>query len=153
MIIISTSNDVNSYVNRVDMIGRQVTWGRNTTYIKGGCATEIAHRDFDESYWIRVAVEEVNNADPLSNLALGTQAIGPTSFDGSNWSNGPGDRTRNVIISTNISPVGIVACDLTMAPGLTWNYDGGTTATLDIYRDLITTGSSLIIGDTESLAN
>ena len=91
VILISTTNDDTSYDFRVDIMGNISSgpgvspdpWGVNDSYIKGGCSSEIAHKTFDISDWSFILLEDVDNAIANRNVALGTQVVGPTEFDGS----------------------------------------------------------------------
>ncbi len=106
VILITTADDDSAYTFRVDIMGNispnagssPDPWGNNDCYIKGGCSSEEAHRDFDLNNWLFVELADVDVADPNTNLALGTQVVGPTEFDGSTWSNLEPDQTRTAIV-------------------------------------------------------
>jgi len=159
VILISTTNDGTCYGHREDIIGDVPVvpsnpWGLNASFIKGGCATEQPHADFDIYDWIRIPLNEIDAADTNTNLALGTQFIGSTSFDGTSWSNGSPDRSRTVIFSNSFTHANqtIPACNLIVNSGVTagFNSNGATNNSIILYGNLTTNGS-LIIGDTESL--
>lgn len=159
VILISSTSDETAYSNRQDIIGytdRSEIWGSNTTFIKGGCASETAHLSFDKDDWIEIfPISEVDNANPNTNLALGTQVLGPTEFDGVGYANLESDRTRTVIFNTNFfgADFNIPACDLIVNSGVTAEFvsdnDSNNNSIL-LYGDLVTDGT-LIIGDTQSL--
>ncbi len=160
LLLISPSNGSDAYHLREDIIGNignqgyPADWGLNVSYAKGGCASETPHLEFDLSDWINVPLNEVDDADPNSNVALGRQWIGITEFNGSTWSNGISDRTRNARITTSLSAASqsIEACTLEIPAGIDVDFDsnGATYNSLVIYGDLIVDGN-LTIGDTESL--
>ncbi|MGI9530205.1 hypothetical protein, partial [Lutimonas sp.] len=129
-------------------------WGITDCYIKGGCSSEEAHRDFDINDWTFIVLDDVNDADPNTNLALGTQVTGTTEFDGSTWSNGEPDQSRTAVITGSFSgaPNNFTACNLQVNPGVVANFNsnGATSNSIILYGDLIVDGS-LTIGDTESL--
>ena len=156
VILISRTNDASCYGNRQDIIGDVETinaWGKNKSFIKGGCATELPHADFLLSDWIDIPIVEVDNADPSTNLALGTQVLGPTIFNGS-WSNLSPDRSRTTIIASSFSGanVTVTVCNLVINSDVSavFNSNGTSNHSIIIYGDLTVDGS-LIIGDTESL--
>ena len=162
VILISTSNGADCYNNRVDIIGN-VSAGPGlspdpmtspATYIKGGCSSESAHLVYNETDWTLINVLDVNNANPNTNLALGTQTVGSTTFNGSVWSNLAPDQSRIAIISASFSGAGssIFACDLIINPGVNVVFDSNSTSTnsIVVYDDLTVNGS-LTIGDQESL--
>ncbi|MCP4883792.1 MAG: choice-of-anchor D domain-containing protein, partial [Flavobacteriales bacterium] len=162
VILISTTNDSDSYNNRVDIIGNVSTgpsqapdpWGINVGYIKGGCSSEEAHIVFDANDWTLIGLGDVNNALASTNLALGTQVIGETSFDGSTWSNGDPDQTRTAIIATSFTGAAntFTACNLIINAGVDAIFDsnGATSNSIVLYGDLEVNGT-LTIGDTETL--
>ena len=158
VILISTTNDATCYANRQDIIGYATavtTWGRDASFIKGGCATETAHLDFNIADWIEIfPLNAVDVADPNTNLALGTQVLGPTEFDGTSWSNLTPDQSRTAIITNSFSNASqtFTVCNLTINPGVNVVYDsnGATNNSIVVHGDLTINGS-LVIGDTESL--
>ncbi len=163
VILISTSNDANSYSNRVEIIGNisqnpanpPAAWGDNRCFIKGGCSSEEAHLVFNVADWTNLILEEVDNALATTNLALGTQVVGPTSSsDGVNWDNLLPDPSRTAIITGSFIGAGetFFACNLIIDSGANVVFDsnGLTNNSIVLDGDLIVNGS-LIIGDTESL--
>ncbi|MFD1316858.1 choice-of-anchor D domain-containing protein [Namhaeicola litoreus] len=163
VILISSSNGTNSYNDRVEIIGNisnnsnnpPASWGDNRCFIKGGCSSEEAHRTFSILDWSNLILEEVDNASPLTNLALGTQVVGPTStIDGVNWTNLEPDPSRTAIITGSFAAAGetFFACNLIIEAGANVVYDsnGLTNNSIVLDGDLIVNGS-LVIGDTESL--
>ena len=152
IVILSTSKGKKCYVDRVDIIGSQNSrWGKNTSFTKGGCASENAHFSFDINDWVEVETSIVNGASNKQNIAIGTYTVGPISWDGSNWSeNGLPDRSRIAIIDGNYNALNgdIRSCDLEVRSDLI--FDNNTKNSVVIYRDLQITGS-FVIGDEESL--
>jgi len=161
VILISTSNTTSCYNSRVDIIGNVSpssgsspnVWGDNSSFIKGGCSSEQAHLNFDINDWTFLNLPTVNVADPNTNIALGTQVVGSTEFDGTNWSNRPSDQSRTVIFTnsfTNASQT-IEACNLIINQGVNIVFDsnGVTNNSIVVHGDFTNDGS-LTIGDTES---
>jgi len=130
------------------------TWGDDSCYIKGGCASESPHADYSEADWIRVLLDDVDNAATNKNVALGTQVVGPTEFDGTSWSNLEPDQSREVIFTQSFSGANqtIEACNITINNGVNIVFDsnGASKNSIVDYGDLTVNGS-LVIGDTESL--
>ena len=163
VILISTSDTSTSYNTRIDLIGNvspnpttaPEVWGNNSSFIKGGCSTEVAHKDFNENDWTELVIADVNSALPNTNLALGTQTIGPTeTSDGLNWSNLDPDQTRTAIVNASLTGAGetFFACNLIINPGVNVLYDsGGNTSNSIVLYGNLTVNGSITIGDTESL--
>lgn len=163
VILISPSNTSTSYNSRIDLIGNvspnpstaPEVWGNNSSFIKGGCSTEVAHKDFNENDWTELVIADVNSALSNTNLALGTQTTGPTeTSDGLNWSNLVPDQTRTAIVNSSLTgaPETFFACNLIINPGVNVDYNSGgnSSNSIVLYGDLTVNGS-LTIGDTESL--
>ncbi len=162
VILISTSNTTNSYLNRVDIIGSVSPnpgsapdgWGVNVSYIKGGCSTEVPHMDYEETDWTFILLSDVDDAIANTNLALGTQVVGPTEFNGSTWSNLQPDQSRTATIASSFTgaPANFISCNLTIANGVDVVFDSGGASSFSIviYGDFVNNGS-LTIGDKESL--
>lgn len=165
VILISTSSGVNTYNDRVDIMGVVPTsgtppfWGSNKSFIKGCGTSMLPTREFDiatgasggllvEDY-LQLNLEEVDNAGSLMNIALGTQNLGITTWT-SSWDNGDPDKTRVAVVSGtyNASNGSIAACDLTVTGTVDMN--GGTTNYVEVNRNFINTGS-VTIGNQESL--
>ena len=165
VILISTTNGVNTYSNRIDIMGvvDAVTprvWGQNKGFIKGCNTTEQPNTTFDATIgpplvvndYIELSLAEVDNANPLINIALGTQGIGSTTWDGIAWDNEVPGRTREVIINGtyNASDGSFEACNILVLGN--FNFNGGTTNFIEVHNDLtISGGGTFTIGDTESL--
>ncbi len=152
--LLTTSVNASSYANRVDLLGNTTNWGEKEAYIKGGCASEAPQLFFDKNDWNNISLESIDAADPFANIAIGTQVVGPTEFNGSVWTNGVGDISRTVTLTasfTNASQT-IAACNLTVATGVDIVFDsnGITANSIILAGDLIVDGT-LTIGDTESL--
>ncbi len=153
VILISRTIDGTCYGNRQDIIGNPDgnRWGEGTSFVRGGCASETPDINFVESNWINLeSTVIVDGADINSNISLGTQFIGTTSWTGASWDNGIADRTRNAVISSpySVSNGTIVACSLTVDTSL--DFDGDTEESVILYGDL-TINAPFIIGDKESL--
>ena len=152
IILISTMVGSNCYANRVDMIGDLTgsQWGVDTSFIRGGFSNELPESDFNLNSWTKLSIEgEVNEADNRSNIALGTQELGPVSWNGIQWSS-LADRTRNVEINGpyEANNGSIVACNLTVNAPL--NFDGGTQNHILLSNNLVI-NEEFLIGDEESL--
>ncbi|MEL4455472.1 hypothetical protein, partial [Lutimonas vermicola] len=162
LILISKTNTSSSYNSRVDIIGTISPdpgsapdgWGINASYIKGGCSTEIPHLDFDINDWSFILLSDVNIAISNTNLALGTQVVGPTDYNGTTWSNLQPDQSRTATISASFTgtPGNIIACNLTINSGVDVVFDsnGVSSSSIVVYGDLANNGS-LVFGDQESL--
>ncbi|MGB5322772.1 hypothetical protein, partial [Lutimonas sp.] len=164
VILISTSNDASCYNLRVDIMGNISSgptespdpWGINQGYIKGGCSSEEAHLDFNLSDWTLIGLDDVNGALSSTNIALGTQLVGETVFNGVSWSNGDPDQSRTAIISASFNGAvnTFTSCNLIINSGVDANFDsnGASSNSIVLYGDLQVIGDgSLTIGDTESL--
>ncbi len=156
VILLSTTDDATSYTNRVDMIGSldpNNRWGGETSFIRGGCSSELPNPDYVSSEWIELSIEgEVNIANVDSNIAIGTQAIGSTTWISGNWENMLPDRTRNVVIESPYasSNGSIESCSLTINSDV--NFDQGTQNYIIVEKELtINSNGSLVLGDEESL--
>jgi hypothetical protein len=151
-VVISTSNGINCFLDRVEIIGdNTTTWGTDTSFTKGGCASEIPHLIFDITNWIEVPTAKVDAADIKQNISLGTYYTGPISWDGSSWSDSSlPDLSRIVNIDGiyTANSGNIEACNLIINSDL--NFDIGTINSVVVYRDLTINGS-FTIGDKESL--
>jgi len=152
-IIISLTDDGTSYGNRQDMIGNAdgSRWGQGTSFIRGGCVSELPEVDFDINNWIDLGSSAiVDAADVNSNIALGTQFIGVTTWTGSTWDNGLADYTRNGVIASpySASDGTIEVCSLTINANV--NFDGGTEESVIVHNDL-TINAPFTLGDQESL--
>lgn len=163
IIAISTTNDINTYDSRTDILGTigvnsTVNWGTNTSLIKGCGTSETPSITYDANQYTTLTLDEVNNASDfvgspaLPNLALGIQTVGPTVWSGSSWDNGlPGKTKQTIINGTYVASNGsFESCDLTIGTGFTLNLNGGTSNYVLVDDDLTINGS-FIIGDTESL--
>ena len=165
VILISTNNGTTCYDNRTDIMGVveastgfPPNWGEDVSFIKGCGTNEQPSLIFDTQVvqgtlfvndYIELTLDEVNNADPATNIALGSQGVGPTIWTTS-WSNESPDRTRDVIINGTYSGStgSLESCNLTVAGTL--DFDNGTSNFVAVNEDLIV-GGSFTIGDTESL--
>ncbi|MGI9532852.1 Ig-like domain-containing protein [Lutimonas sp.] len=151
VVIISTSKGRNSYRDRIDIIGEQRLWGRGLSFSKGACASEQAHTSFNIEDWIELAVEKVDQALSIQNIALGMYQAGPISWTNSGWTgNALPDQTREVFIEAAYQGDirSIEACDLTINALLDFNYNN--TNSVIVYKNLFI-NDSFILGDTESM--
>ena len=150
--VISTSSGINCFIDRVDIIGdNTIMWGANTSYTKGGCASELSHLIFDINNWIEVEITKVDAADNKQNISLGEYNIGDISWNGTTWSDSSlPDLSRIVNIDGTYTANNgnIEACNLIINSSL--NFDNGTTHSVVVYGDLTINGN-FTIGDQESL--
>ena len=155
LIVISTSKDKDCFKDRVDIIGEQgVIWGRDISYSKGACASEISHVEFTYDNWITLDLSEVDAASNTQNLFVGTYQKGEIVWDGINWtSNALPDRTRAVRIEGLYSSEflrNIMACDLVV--NATLDFDNNGQKSVVVNRNLVINESgNFQIGDQESL--
>ena len=88
IIVISTSFGVDTYANRVDIIGNHDSqWGNLKSFGKGGCAAETSHTVFDQNNWTEIPLSKVDQASGLQNIALGSYELGPITWQGGQWTN------------------------------------------------------------------
>ena len=155
IIVISTSKGKDCFNDRVDIIGQQnMLWGKDTSFSKGACASESAHLEFDQAYWIGLSLSEVDNSLQQQNLFLGTYQSGEIVWDGANWtSNALPDRTRTVRIDGTYSSQNlrnIEACDLIVENEL--DFDNNGKKSVVVHRNLsVTENGNFQLGDQESL--
>ena len=161
VILISTTNDAGCYDARIDIMGvvgnaSPPFWGQDTSFIKGCGTDESPTVSFDYTSgtntvndYIELTLDEVNNANSATNIALGTQTVGTTIYTVA-WNNGIPDRTKDAIISGAYAAGAgsFETCNLTVSGLL--NMNGGTTNFVRVNENLSVSGS-FIIGDTESL--
>ncbi len=165
VILISKTSDATCYDNRTDIMGVvelagsfPPNWGQDLSFIKGCGTNEQPSLVFDTQLvqgtlfvndYIELALAEVDNADPTTNIALGSQGVGPTTWTTS-WDNESPDRTRDVIINGNYngSAGSLESCNLTVAGTL--DFDNGTSNFVTVNEDLII-GGTFTLGDSESL--
>jgi len=164
VLVITTTDEggVNgAYARRIDIIGTvgtnaAVDWGSDTSLIKGCGTTEAPSTMYDPNEYTVLTLDEVNNASSfigspaLPNIALGTQTVGPTIWNGAGWDNGLPDQTKQAIIAGNYSgSTSFESCDLTINAGASIDLNSGNAYVL-VDGDLAVNGS-FSIGDTESL--
>ena len=155
IVLVSTTTDASCYENRVDIVGTEGGWsGTNISYIRGGNSNELPEIDFNIANWIPLSPSaDVNVAVGTTNVMLGTQNVGSTSWDGS-WDNSQPDRTRNASISGTYTALNgnIEAYNLVVESGTNLNFNNGTSNSVVVYGDLtISDSGNFIIGDQESL--
>lgn len=165
VVLISSSNGTDCYSKRIDIVGvvqsgTPPTWGANKCIIKGCGTTEQPSLTFDATIsgsnviindYIELTLDQVNNADPSTNIALGTQTVGPTIWT-SSWDNGLPDITKVAIINGtyNAASGTFETCNLTVSASGNLNLDGGTNNYVYVDNSLSVNGN-FTIGDTESL--
>jgi len=167
IILISTSNGTNTYNDRIDIMGivgdqTAITWGVDTALIKGCGTDEVPTAVYDptnvaynSNQYIVLTLAEVDAADPDTNIRLGTQTVGPTTWITS-WNNNIPDKTKSAIVSGTYanSNGSFESCDLTVNAGATINFDSGGSGSnyILVENDLtVSTAGTFIIGDTEAL--
>ena len=163
VIVISTSVGTTCYNDRIDVIGvvGSVTtdWGTNMSLVKG-CGTTLqpaieydpVNIEYDAAQFIQLTLDEVDNADPTMDIALGTQSFGTTTFTTA-WSDGLPDKTRDAIVDgayTN-SNGSLSACNLTINSGasIIMDSDGAGNNFVSVTNDFVNNGV-FTLGDTES---
>jgi len=122
ILIISTTNDITSWENRLDIIGADTLWGKDISYLrKYGCEVVKTNTGFNPLDWFIYEIVEINNAIVDSNLRIGNHFIGSTSFTTDNiWDNGIPDKYRTAIINQNFDTFelgNLEACNLIINPG------------------------------------
>ncbi|MCF6348169.1 MAG: choice-of-anchor D domain-containing protein [Flavobacteriaceae bacterium] len=159
IILISISAGSNAYNDRIDIMGDvgvsvAINWGTNISLIKGCGTSEVPTIvydsitiEYDNNQYIELTLTEVDNAVANTNIQLGTQTVGSTTWT-SSWSNNIPDKTKNAIISGSYSGVSFEACNLTVDGSVTLN-SGSTNYVL--VENNLTINGSVTIGDTESL--
>ena len=165
VILISGSSGTNCYNDRTDIIGvvgtsAAVTWGVDVSLIKGCGTTEAptivydpTNIAYDSNQYITLTLDEVDTANTSTNVALGTQTVGPTIWSGT-WDNGIPDKTKKTIIdgTYNNSDGSFEACDLTINGGASINLDSnGAGSNYILVENNLTINGSFTIGDTEAL--
>lgn len=158
VIIITSSPGIFGYKNRRDILGNidAQAWGENMTLIRGANSSELPERDFNSLNWITLdSLQEVSTANKDTNLALGTQEIGKTVWDGSSWSRLLPDRTRAALIEADLSAgdSDFRAYDLEISADSGFRFENqaeGSNKNIFVYGNLSVLGE-LVIGDTESL--
>jgi len=161
IVLISISAGSNTYNDRIDIMGvvgtsTAVNWGTDTSFIKGCGTAEVptivydpTTIAYDANQYIELTLTEVDNAVANTNIQLGTQTVGSTTWT-SSWSNSVPDKTKDAIISGSYSGASFESCNLTVDGSVTLN--SGSTNYVLVQENLTVNGSgSLTIGDTESL--
>jgi hypothetical protein len=154
LILISSTPGEICYDNRRDILGDDPiqNWGSNRSLIRGR-GLEDPEKTFDINNWIEISSpSDVDIAGTNTNIALGTQDIGSSVWNGS-WNNTTiPDKTRNVEISNtyNASNGNIEGFNLIVNSGNSLNFDSGTKNSVIIDGDLTVDGT-FVIGDQESL--
>jgi len=153
---ISSSTDINSYADRIDVIGTiNVNWdiqgGLVKSLTRGTCASTTPNITYNPADWIFLDIAEVQSALPDQNIKNGIYNSGASVWNGTSWLNGTPDRTRRVEINQSYtSPAPIVACDLVVNANL--NFDHGSNGSIEVFRNLsVNSNVVFTVGDTESL--
>ncbi len=155
VILISPSIGSDCFTERIDIIGvvgtsSAVTWGENTSLIKGCGTDEAPALVYDPNQYIELTLTDVDNAVANTNIQLGIQTVGSTIWNGS-WDNNIPDKTKDAIISGAYTNVGSFdVCNLTINGGATLTLDNGSTNYVSVEHNLTVAGT-FTIGDTESL--
>lgn len=155
VILISASNTANCYALREDILGTipSTSWGSNIGLIRGGNSTETPETAFDKSHWIVLSPSvDMDNADVNTNLALGTQNVGETIWNGSTWSNLTTDKSRTARVSGTYTTANgdFEAQNLIIDNSGNIDFNGGTNQTITVYQNLSINGT-FTLGDTNSL--
>ena len=163
VILISTSDGTDSYDARIDIVGvvgstTPPFWGANTSFIKGCGTNESPSLNFGYDLgtdtvtdYIELATSEVDSAPSNTNLFLGTQTVGPTTYT-SSWGNGIPDKTKNAIINGTYSAGSgsFETCDLTINAAGNVDFSGSTTNFVKVNNNLAINGS-FTLGDNAAL--
>ncbi len=166
IVLISTTNGVNCYNDRIDIMGvvggaSAITWGADTSLIKG-CGTDevptiiydAAGIAYNANQYIELTLAEVANANVLTNIAIGTQTVGAMTWTTSWGGVEIPDKTKDVIIAGtyNNANGSFESCNLTINAGATINLDsGGAGSNYVLVAENLTVNGTFIIGDTEAL--
>lgn len=162
LVIISTSIDSNTWVNRVDVIGDGTTWGDRRCFVRNSCVASGPSTTWDINDWVEFTDIEVESPVAGTNPYLGEHEEGITSWNGSAWSNGTPDRSRIVSLTGNYNTTtngNLIVCSLTVDTGVTATIPSGTY--IDIQNDLTVNntgvldieheGSLVMVDDTGSI--
>jgi len=122
IVLISTSNDINCWENKIDIIGNSSNWGENKSFIrKYGCEESLPKTGFTISDWLIFETEEVDIAVTGYNIVLGEHYTGSTTFENNNiWNNGFPDIYREVSIDSDYNTnffTNFQSCNLTINTG------------------------------------
>ncbi|MGI9531293.1 lamin tail domain-containing protein [Lutimonas sp.] len=102
IILISTSDAEDCWVDRTDIIGKSGNWGSNLSLIrKSGCDASLPNTGFIESNWEELSIESVDKAITSSDARIGTYNSAQTIWSESGWTNGFPDTNKTAIISHN----------------------------------------------------
>ncbi|MBC8755596.1 T9SS type A sorting domain-containing protein [Kordia sp. YSTF-M3] len=137
IVIISTTNDSSTWANRVDVIGDGTLWGDRRCFVRNSCTTSGPATTWDPNEWVEFTDAEVENPVVGTNPYLGEHEDGITTWNGTIWSNGTPDRSREVSLSGdyNASTHGdLIVCSLTIDSGVTLTIPSATY--VDIENDL-----------------
>ena len=155
IILISSRSDANCYAYRADIVGTvpSTSWGSDISYIRGGNSSEVPEKDFNAEHWIPLNLKtDVDIADKNTNISLGNQVIGKTTWNGTNWDKSVPDKTRDVDINSEYdAQIGnIHGYNLFVKKDANLAFDKGTTNSVIIEGNLTIEGT-FNIGDKESL--
>ncbi|WP_298417149.1 lamin tail domain-containing protein [uncultured Kordia sp.] len=145
LVIITTSLDSNSWVNRVDVIGDGTTWGDRRCFVRNSCVASGPSTTWDINDWIEFTDTEVESPVSGTNPYLGEHEEGVTIWNGSSWSNGNPDRSRIATLTGDYDTStdgNITICSLTIDSGVTATIPAGTY--IDIENDLTVNNTGVL---------
>ncbi|WP_160130505.1 lamin tail domain-containing protein [Kordia antarctica] len=137
IVIISTTNDNNTWANRVDVIGDGALWGDRRCFVRNSCVSSGPSTTWNRDDWVEFTDAEVENPVSGTNPYLGEHEQGITSWNGSVWSTGGPDRSRIVSLAGNYNTTthgNLIVCSLTINSGVTLTVPSATY--VDIQNDL-----------------
>jgi len=162
LVIITTSVDSNSWANRVDVIGNGTLWGDRRCFVRNTCLSSGPSTTWNPDEWVEFTDAEVETPVAGTNPYLGLHQDGVTSWNGTVWSNGTPDRSREVSLSADYNATtngDLVVCSLTVDTGVTLTIPSATY--VDIENDLTVNdtgvmninheGSLIMVDDTGSV--
>lgn len=145
IVIVSTTNDNNTWANRVDVIGNGSTWGDRRCFVRNSCIATVPSTTFDINDWVEFTDTEVENSVSGTNPYLGEHDEGVTVWNGSSWSNGTPDRSRIVSLTGNYNAAvngNLTVCSLTVDTGATLTIPA--TTYIDIQNNLTVNNSGIV---------
>ena len=163
ILIVSTSGEESSWVDRTDIIGKSGDWGSNLSLVrKYGCYASGPNTGFSRNDWISYSIDEIDLASTGSNEQIGLHNSGSTTWAQEAWSNGPPDINRKATIAdhyiTNIHG-NLKACSLHILDeaSLTINAEHNVQINKDLLVDgnleVSNEGSLLMIDDFGNINN
>jgi len=128
IVLISTTNDSDTWANRVDVIGDGTLWGDRRCFVRNECVTSGPSRTFDINEWVEFTDTEVEFSISGTNPYLGEHERGSTEWNGSTWSSGTPDRSREVTLTSGYDTSvngNLEVCSLTINSGVTLTVTSG----------------------------